>query len=98
MSEEELDEIGKDMVVLKKQPPATYPPSAETEAAMSRLMKFAHATGAYAAKQAENFVTAAVKKSGEKIVDLAFWSAIIYELGNLAEIAIRWRQLLGPHL
>jgi hypothetical protein len=59
-------------------------------------MKFAHATGAYAAKQAENFVTAAVKKSGEKIVDL--WSAIIYELENLAEIAIRWRQLLGPHL
>jgi hypothetical protein len=42
------------------------------------------------------FVTAAVKKSGEKIVDL--WSAIIYELENLAEIAIRWRQLLGPHL
>ena len=56
------------MAVLKAQPPAPSSPSVEARAAVSLLAKFgdrlrslARATGAYVGKQADIFITEAVK-------------------------------------
>jgi hypothetical protein len=101
----ELDEIRKAMAVLKKQPPAPTARSSKVKAAVALLMKFAdrlrplaRATGAYLAKQADNFVTEAVKEAGKRIVQSPLWLPIIYKLPELADTASRWLQSLGPHL
>jgi hypothetical protein len=101
LSRKRLGEIKKAMAVLKKEPPAPTAPSSEARAAVALLTKFARAAGAYVGKRADDFITAAAKKAGEKvgerIVDLAYWSAIIYGLQKLADLAQRWLESLGPH-
>ena len=68
LSANELREIRQAMAVLKAQPPAPNPITAEARAAVSlltnfgdRLRSLVSATGAYLAKQADNFVTEAVR-------------------------------------
>jgi hypothetical protein len=92
LSEQNLGEIGEDIAVLKKQPPAD-PRSTEAKAAVARLMKFARVAVTYAGKQADIFITAAMTKAGRKII----WSPIICKLWALPDIAHQWLQSL-PHL
>jgi hypothetical protein len=92
LSEQNLGEIGEDIAVLKKQPPAD-PPSTGAKAAVARLMKFARVAVTYAGKQADIFITAAMTKAGRKII----WSPFIYKLWALADIAHQWLQSF-PHL
>jgi hypothetical protein len=104
LSAKELGEIKKAMAVLKKEPPAPTALSAKAEAAVALLMKFgdrlrplARATMAYVGKQADNFVTEAVKEAGKRIAQSPLWLPIIYKLPALADIALQWLQSLGPH-
>jgi hypothetical protein len=104
LSANELREIRQAMAVLKTQPSAPSSPSAEARAAVSLLAKFGHrlrslarVTGAYVGRQADNFVTEAVKESGKRIVQSPFWLAVIHQLPPLAEIAHRWLESLGAH-
>ncbi len=104
LSANELREIRRAMAVLKVQPPAPSAPSAETRAAVTLLTKLgdrlrflAIAAGAYLGKQADNFITEAVKESGRRIVQSPFWLAIISQLPALADVAHRWLESLGLH-
>jgi hypothetical protein len=104
LDENELDEISEAMAVLKRQPPAPSTLSNTARSAVALLLKFgdrlrplAHAAGAYLAKQADNFVTEAVKEAGKRIVQAPLWLPIIYKLPALADIAQQWLQSLGPH-
>jgi hypothetical protein len=91
LSAKELGEILKAIAVLKKQPPVPTARSSKTKAALALLTMFAHATVAYVGKQADNFVTAATKKSGEEAVKYI----LIYQLlQKLADIANQWWQSL----
>jgi hypothetical protein len=95
LSEKELGEIKKAMAVLKKQPPTPTALGTKAKAALALLVKFARAPGAYVVKQADNFVTEAVKESGKRIVQ---WALIYQLLQNLADTAHQWLQSLGLHL
>jgi len=105
LSAKELREIRKAMAVLKAEPPAPSTPSTEVRAAVAlltkfgkRLRSFAITTGAYLGKQADNFVTEAVKESGKRIVQSPFWLAVINQLPALADVAHQWLASLGPHI
>jgi len=97
LSEKELGEIQEDIAVLRKQPPAVYPPSTEAVAAVSRLSKISRAVVAYVGKQADNFVSSATNEAGKRAIQSPFWLAIIHQLPALADIAHQWLQSLGPH-
>jgi hypothetical protein len=98
LSEKELGEIRKSMAVLKNQPPAPSAPSSKVKAAVALLTKCAHATVAYVGKQADNFITAVVTKSGEEVGKKIVKYILIYQLlQKLADTANQWLQSL-PHL
>jgi hypothetical protein len=99
LSAKELGEIKKAMAVLKKQPPAPTAPSSKVKAAVALLTKFARATVVYVGKQADNFITAVVTKSGEEAGKRIIQYILIYQLlQKLADIANQWLRSLGPHL
>ena len=104
LSANELREIRQAMAVLRAQPSAPSAPSTEARAAVTLLTKLgdrlrllAIAAGAYLGKQADNFVTEAVKESAKRIVQSPFWLAVINQLPALADVAHRWLESIGPH-
>jgi hypothetical protein len=105
LSAKELREIRHAVAVLKAQQAVPSVPSTEARAAVSLLAKFgdrlrslARATGAYIGKQADNFITEAVKEAGKRIVQSPFWLAVIHQLPALADVAHRWLVSLSPPL
>jgi hypothetical protein len=95
LSAKELDEIRRAITVLKNQPPVPTVRSSKVKAALALLTKSAAATVTYVGKQADNFITAAVTKSGEEAGKWIVKCILVYELlQKLADTANQWWQSL----
>jgi hypothetical protein len=93
ITEEDVQEITQAIAILKAQPVVPTAPD-EARAAGSTLMKFGERLGAYLLKQAEVFISEAVKsagkETGKRLVQSPFWWALATTLMLVGQSVSNW--------
>ena len=93
LTDSEIEEIKRDIAMLKALPPVPAQPPTEASAAVGRLKSLVGKFGDYAVKQADNFVTEGVKTAAKTV---PIWALFHDQLAGLIQSIINWLAALTP--